>query len=888
MNIPTLYRQVERTSFYKYFLAVLLAGFALVISSLLWDIVRDIPFIFFIGAVVLSAWRGGFGPGMLCAVLSILMADYFLIEPTYTFFVTIRDILQFSIFTCLALLISWLEENRLRSEQDLRKLSKELEVILHSVTDGITAQDERGKVIFANMAAAALSGLSHPQEMTSHSLTHLQQRFELFDEWGGVIPYSALPWHQVFATGVPGQLSFRRRSVETGIDQWIELKTAPVFDDEGKVRQVVNIVRDITGQFDTAQKNAELAAIVENSEDAIIGKKLDGTISSWNPGAERLYGYTAEEAVGQSISIIFPPAIKTQEMLLLNSIQHGKMVHQYETKRMRKDGSFVDVSLTISPIRNQNNAIIGYSGIERDISERRKVEQVRDEQAQFLRKLLDSLPILVGVMTPYGILKEVNRTALEIAKLSPQEVLNKPFEHTYWWAYSEETQAQLRNAIDRAKTGEIIRYDVQIRVGEEQSITIDFMISPMFDSDGSITHLIPAAIDITERKKRADEIMQLTLETERQRRRLNNILSNVPGVIYEASGSPERGEQHIDFISDHTEKMLGYSPDEWSKNPYFWKEIIHPDDWNETVQRSTEIFEMGQSGIIQFRCVTRDGQIKHIEAYSTVLKDADGNHIGACGAMMDITERKQIEEAINQYAEELRRSNEELEQFAYVASHDLQEPLRMVTSYLQLIEKRYANQLDNDAREFIDFAVDGATRMKTLINDLLAYSRVQRSTAEFASVQMQTVVEQVLRNLQLAIEDNEAVITYDDLPRITANQAQMVQLLQNLIGNALKFRSKAPPKIHIGVQRERNHWLFSVHDNGIGIESEYLDRIFVIFQRLHVRDQYPGTGIGLAICKKIVENHSGQIRVESQPGIGTTFYFTIPTRQSRRLNQWKI
>ncbi|HEX2619716.1 MAG TPA: ATP-binding protein, partial [Phototrophicaceae bacterium] len=184
----------------------------------------------------------------------------------------------------------------------------------------------------------------------------------------------------------------------------------------------------------------------------------------------------------------------------------------------------------------------------------------------------------------------------------------------------------------------------------------------------------------------------------------------------------------------------------------------------------------------------------------------------------------------------------------------------------------------------IDFVVDGASRMKALINDLLAYSRVQRVSGEVALFNGQRALDRALNNLQLTIEDNQAVITSDPIPKLLANEALMVQLFQNLIGNALKFRREVPPEIHIGVEEEQDAWLFSVRDNGIGIKAEYLDRIFVIFQRLHARGKYPGTGIGLAICKKVVENHGGRIRVESVPGEGTTFYFTIPISQNRRIN----
>jgi PAS domain S-box-containing protein len=264
------------------------------------------------------------------------------------------------------------------------------------------------------------------------------------------------------------------------------------------------------------------------------------------------------------------------------------------------------------------------------------------------------------------------------------------------------------------------------------------------------------------------------------------------------------------------------------------------------------------------------------------VKDAAGKVTQVIAEFSDITAFKQTQEALAQRTEELANSNRELEQFAYVASHDLQEPLRMVASYTQLLARRYKDKLDQDANEFIGYAVDGATRMQALIIDLLTMSRIGTHGKQMETCETSVALERAVSNLRLAIEESGAVVTRDPMPRLDADVSQLTQLFQNLIGNGIKFRGDTSPIIHVGAEKKEGEWLFSVRDNGIGIAPDFFERIFIIFQRLHGKHEYPGTGIGLSVCKKIVERHGGRIWIESEVGKGAVFYFTLPIHHGER------
>jgi len=260
------------------------------------------------------------------------------------------------------------------------------------------------------------------------------------------------------------------------------------------------------------------------------------------------------------------------------------------------------------------------------------------------------------------------------------------------------------------------------------------------------------------------------------------------------------------------------------------------------------------------------------------VRDSNGKIIGVAVYSHDLTARKHAEKALQETLKELERSNAELQQFAYIASHDLQEPLRMVSSFTQLLEKRYKGKLDSDADDYIGYIIEGAHRMKDLIDDLLTFSRLNTDTREFKSTDLNQLIKKVLLNFKSVINDNNAQITHDPLPNLICDSSQFIQLFQNLISNALKFQGDEFPEIHISSQTSGKNWLFSIRDNGIGIDTGHKEMIFNIFKRLHTHEEYEGTGIGLAICKKVVERHGGQIWVESKPSRGSTFYFTIPKK----------
>jgi PAS domain S-box-containing protein len=329
--------------------------------------------------------------------------------------------------------------------------------------------------------------------------------------------------------------------------------------------------------------------------------------------------------------------------------------------------------------------------------------------------------------------------------------------------------------------------------------------------------------------------------------------------------------------SPETEALWGLEPGTFAGTTAAFFATVYPEDRDRVQRARTRILATSEGRErLDYRIVWPDGTVRWMLVVGQSIPAAQGQTVGARGVVLDITEQKQLEQDLAERAAELERLNTELQQFGYIVSHDLQEPLRTITNFVQLLAKHLHGTVDAQAAELISFVVDGTQRMQTLITDLLAYTRVSSPVQPFAAVDGEALLARVLGDLQLVIREQGAEVSHEALPTVQGDAGQLGLVLQNLIGNALKFRSAAPPRIHIGARRDGRQWVFTVWDNGIGIEPQYRERIFQVFQRLHPRSQYPGTGIGLAICQKIIERHGGRIWVESERDQGATFYFTLP------------
>ena len=467
-----------------------------------------------------------------------------------------------------------------------------------------------------------------------------------------------------------------------------------------------------------------------------------------------------------------------------------------------------------------------------------------------LRLVMDNVPALIGYVDRQRRYALVNQSYLTWHGRPEHEVVGAAMTDFYDPAVS----AQLAPQLDRAFAGERVHFGLDIeRRGQRYALAVTFV--PQTDEFGEVQGVYTMKADVSELK--------------RAERQLRSVMEASPLGMFVAESSGR-----CLYVNPAWLRIAGLTLETSLGDG--WRRAVHPDDRRAVAAAWRRLVGSDTVQTVELRYRRPDGSVVWVRGHAAALRDG-GHEAGVVGTVEDVTERHRLDAALAERTEALARSNAELEQFAYVASHDLQEPLRMVTSYGQLLVRRHGERLDAEAHEFLDFIVDGGRRAQALVGDLLGLARVSSQAQPFEPVPLGAVLAQALRGLRLAVDESQAVVTHDEpLPTVHGDRRQLVQLLHNLLANALKFRGDTPPRVHVGASRVGGRWRIRVTDNGIGIAPQHHGRVFVMFQRLHPREAHGGTGIGLAICKKVVERHGGRIGVESAPGQGSAFWFTLP------------
>ena len=608
-----------------------------------------------------------------------------------------------------------------------------------------------------------------------------------------------------------------------------------------------------------AQMEGRYRGLLEAAPDAMVVVNQAGEIVLLNVQAEKQFGYRRDELLGQKVTNIIPEGFA--ERLIADDLRSAAdaLAQQIgtgiELTARRKDGSEFPIEIMLSPLESAEGILV--TAAIRDISVRKAAEKHLAQMEGRYRGLLEAAPDAMVVVNQGGEIVLLNVQAEKQFGYRRDELLGQKVTNIIPEGFAERLIADdLRSAEDALAQQIGTGIELTARRKDGSEFPIEIMLSPLESAEGI---LVTAAIrDISVRKDAEKHLAQME-------GRYRGLLEAAPDAMVVVNQGGE-----IVLLNLQAEKQFGYRRDELLGQKV--KNII-PEGFAERLiadgLRSAEDALAQQIGTgIELHGRRKDGSEFPIELMLSPLESAEGILVTA--AIRDISARKKAEAHLLQKMEELNRSNEELGQFAYIASHDLQEPLRMVASYTQLLSRRYKGKLDSDADEFIAFAVDGASRMQRLIQDLLAYSRVGTKGKDLLDTSSEDALQQALINLRGAIEESGALVTHDPLPTVLADEMQLIQLFQNLVGNAIKYQSPGIPKVHVSAAQDgEKKWMFSVQDNGLGIDPQYFEKIFGMFQRLHKREEFAGTGIGLAICKKIVERHGGSHlgRVATRAGI---------------------
>jgi PAS domain S-box-containing protein len=652
---------------------------------------------------------------------------------------------------------------------------------------------------------------------------------------------------------------------------FISAKVVNITDGNGVIKGHISINRDMTHQKNTEKKLERsyniLNSIVENSTDAIYLKSLDGKYITANSTMAKITGKPLSKILGSDDWELFPSdAAEIMKKSDKKVIKQGKTFTFEERVFSHIDGEIRSYLTTKGPYRGHDDSILGIFGIARDITYLKISEEKLKKSENQFRTLFETMIQGVVYQDENGKITAMNPAAERIMGYTLEDIQGRTSEDPIWQSiYPDGTEfpGDQHPSMVALKTGKEVEDVVMgLNYPTKPGYTwLNIHAVPQFrEGENKPYQVYTTFTDITPQINAENELRS----SEKQYHSLFNKMTEgfaLHEIVLNNDGEPV-DYRFID-INPAFEELTGLKK---ANIVGKLKSDVIPEDNVDWVNIYGKVALTGES--IHF-----DMYSEALKRHYDILSFSPAQNQFAV-LFTDITERKKVENELKKTMTHLKRSNYELEQFAYVASHDLKEPLRMITSFLQLLQKRYGNKLGDDADEFIDFAVDGATRMNEMINDLLTYSRLSKDL-EFVDVDMNQVLEHVKQNLDVLIHENNAVITSDPLPTVNGDEVQMIQLLQNLIGNSIKYKDENAPEIHISAYKNESEWLFSVEDNGIGIEPEYRDRIFQIFKRLHGVGEYEGTGIGLAISKRIVERHGGKIWVDSECCNGSKFNFII-------------
>jgi PAS domain S-box-containing protein len=733
--------------------------------------------------------------------------------------------------------------------------------LLEAAPDAMVVVNQSGEIVLLNVQAEKQFGY-HRDELLAQKVTNIIPEGFAERLIADDLRSAADALAQQIGTGI--ELVARRKD---GSEFPIELMLSPLESAEGIL--VTAAIRDISvrkeAEMRLARMEGRYRGLLEAAPDAMVVVNQGGEIVLLNVQAEKQFGYHRDELLGQKVKNIIPEGFA--ERLIADRTRSAadalaqKIGTGIELTARRKDGSEFPIEIMLSPLESADGTLV--TAAIRDISVRKAAEKHLAQMEGRYRGLLEAAPDAMVVVNQGGEIVLLNVRAERQFGYRRDELLGQQVKNIIPEGFAERLIADdLRSAADALaqQIGTGIELTGRRKFGSE--FPIEIMLSPLESPEGI---LVTAAIrDISVRK--AAEVHLAQMEG-----RYRGLLEAAPDAMVVVNQGGE-----IVLLNVQAEKQFGYRRDELVGQMV--KNII-PEGFAERLVadalRSDEDALAQQIGTgIELIAQRKDGSEFPIELMLSPLESAEGILVTA--AIRDITMRREAEAHLLEKVDELNRSNVELGQFAYIASHDLQEPLRMVASYTQLLSRRYKGKLDADADEFIAFAVDGASRMQRLIQDLLAYSRVGTKGQDLLDTSSEDAFSQALVNLRGAIEASGALVTHDPLPSVMADEMQLTQLFQNLVGNAIKYQGAGIPHVHISAAKYgAKKWTFSVQDDGLGIDSQYFDKIFGMFQRLHKREEFAGTGIGLAICKKIVERHGGIISVESQLGHGSKFSFAL-------------